>query len=118
MNIHQYPSTADQTLLLQLEGELDASSSVGLDDVLTAPTVTDYQRVLIDCQRLDYISSAGLGVFISNLQRFQDAGTTLVFFGMQEKVYNVFEILGLDALLTIVGTEAEAREAAPTQPNA
>jgi anti-sigma B factor antagonist len=47
-------------------------------------------------------------VFISNLQRFQEANTAMIFFGMQEKVYNVFEILGLDALMTIVGTQQEA----------
>lgn len=106
MNISQEPS--GDTLTLRLSGELDASSAVGLDDVLAADEVTTYKRVLIDCTNLDYISSAGLGVFISNLQRFQDAGTSLVFFGMQEKVYNVFEILGLDALMIIVDTQDAA----------
>ena len=47
-------------------------------------------------------------MFISHLQRFQDANVKLVFFNMQEKVFNVFEILGLDALMTIVPSVAEA----------
>lgn len=106
MNITQ-ESTAD-TLTLRLHGELDASSAVGLDDVMSTDEVTRYRRVLVDCKHLDYISSAGLGVFISNLQRFQDSGTGLIFFGMQEKVYAVFEILGLDALMTIVDTQDAA----------
>jgi anti-sigma B factor antagonist len=100
--------STDTTLTLALDGELDASSSVLLDTELTSPEVLKYQKVLIDCQRLNYISSAGLGVFISHLQQFQDAGVKLVFFNMQEKVHNVFEILGLDALMTIVPSEAEA----------
>ncbi|WP_400193570.1 STAS domain-containing protein [Hymenobacter sp. B81] len=95
-------------LTLGLDGELDASSSVLLDAELTKPDILRYQKVLIDCQKLNYISSAGLGVFISHLQRFQDAGVKLVFFNMQEKVHNVFEILGLDSLMTIVPTEQEA----------
>lgn len=106
--MHIAQETTPDTLTLRLQGELDASSAVGLDDVLSAEGVTQYRRVLIDCSRLDYISSAGLGVFISNLQRFQEANTVMIFFGMQEKVYNVFEILGLDALMTIVGTQQEA----------
>lgn len=102
-------STAtDETLTLALDGELDASSSVALDTELTKPEVLNYRKVMIDCQRLNYISSAGLGVFISHLQRFQDAGVKLVFFNMQEKVHNVFEILGLDSLMTIVPTQQEA----------
>ena len=99
---------ANETLTLALDGELDASSSVSLDNELTKPEVLQYRKVMIDCQRLNYISSAGLGVFISHLQRFQDAGVKLVFFNMQEKVHNVFEILGLDSLMTIVPTEQEA----------
>ncbi|PJJ54780.1 MULTISPECIES: STAS domain-containing protein [Hymenobacter] len=106
MKINQ--QTTENTLTLSLDGELDASSSVLLDTELTKPEVLDYKKVLIDCQRLNYISSAGLGVFISHLQRFQDANVKLVFFNMQEKVHNVFEILGLDALMTIVPSEAEA----------
>ncbi|GAB2951033.1 STAS domain-containing protein [Hymenobacter coalescens] len=99
---------ANDTLTLSLDGELDASSSVSLDSELTKPEVLSYRKVMIDCQRLNYISSAGLGVFISHLQRFQDAGVKLVFFNMQDKVHNVFEILGLDSLMTIVPTEQEA----------
>lgn len=106
MKIAQHSS--ENTLTLSLDGELDASSSVLLDTELARPETLKYHKVLIDCQRLNYISSAGLGVFISHLQQFQDAQVKLVFFNMQEKVHNVFEILGLDALMTIVPSEAEA----------
>lgn len=100
--------STENTLTLSLNGELDASSSVVLDTELNKAEILDNQKVLIDCRQLNYISSAGLGVFISHLQRFQDAGVKLVFFNMQEKVHNVFEILGLDSLMTIVPSEAEA----------
>lgn len=106
MKIAQHSS--ENTLTLVLDGELDASSSVLLDAELAKPETLKYHKVLIDCQRLNYISSAGLGVFISHLQQFQDSHVKLIFFNMQEKVHNVFEILGLDALMTIVPSEAEA----------
>jgi anti-sigma B factor antagonist len=102
--------TAD-ILTLVLDGELDASSAVVLDTELIKPEVLNFSKVLIDCAKLSYISSAGLGVFISHLQRLQDANVKLVFFNMQEKVFNVFEILGLDGLMTIVPTQAEATAA-------
>jgi len=103
-------STGD-TLTITLDGELDASSAVLLDNELNKPELLQYRKVLIDCQRLSYISSAGLGVFISHLQRLQDANVKLVFFNMQEKVFNVFEILGLDSLMNIAKTEQEAQAA-------
>lgn len=101
----------DTTLTLVLDGELDASSAVVLDTELNKPELLNYQKVLIDCQRLSYISSAGLGVFISHLQRLQDSNVKLVFYNMQEKVFNVFEILGLDSLMTIVSSQQEAQAA-------
>ncbi|MDF7813227.1 STAS domain-containing protein [Hymenobacter sp. YC55] len=106
MKITQHSSAG--TLTLILDGELDASSSVLLDTELAKPETLQFQKVLINCKQLNYISSAGLGVFISHLQQFQDAGVKLVFFNMQDKVYNVFEILGLDTLMTIVPSEEEA----------
>ncbi len=106
MNITK--EATEDTLILRLHGELDASSAVNLDDELSDDTITRYRRVLVDCTHLEYISSAGIGVFVANLQRFQDASSNLILFGMKDKVYNVFEILGLDALMTIVGTQDEA----------
>ncbi|MGI4870180.1 MAG: STAS domain-containing protein [Janthinobacterium lividum] len=102
--------TAD-TLTLTLDGELDASSAVILDTELNKPELLNYKKVLIDCQKLSYISSAGLGVFISHLQRLQDSNVKLVFYNMQEKVFNVFEILGLDSLMNIVPNAEEAQAA-------
>lgn len=109
MKVTSLPSA--DTLTLVLDGELDASSAIVLDTELAKPEILNYRKVLIDCAKLSYISSAGLGVFISHLQRLQDAEVKLVFFNMQEKVFNVFEILGLDALMTIVPNQEAATAA-------
>ncbi|MEJ8800917.1 STAS domain-containing protein [Pontibacter sp. H249] len=99
----------DNTIVMTLDGELDASSSVILDEELADPEIMSYSKILVDCAKLNYISSAGLGVFISHLQRFEDAQIKLIFYNMQDKVRNVFEILGLDLLMTIVSDYEEAR---------
>ena len=102
----------DNTIIMTLDGELDASSSVMLDEELSDPEIMEYSKILVDCKNLHYISSAGLGVFISHLQRFEDAQIKLIFYNMQDKVRNVFEILGLDLLMTIVSDYDEARSIA------
>lgn len=102
----------DNTIIMTLDGELDASSSVMLDEELSDPQIMEYSKILVDCKNLHYISSAGLGVFISHLQRFEDAQIKLIFYNMQDKVRNVFEILGLDLLMTIVSDYEEARSIA------
>lgn len=92
---------------IQVAGEVDASSSIELDNALKE-AAEQYRQILIDLSELEYISSAGLGVFISYLEELKKNDVKLVICGMQEKVREVFEILGLQHLMNITDTEEEA----------
>ena len=87
-------------------GEVDASSSIELDNAIKAAFENE-KKIIVDLSGLDYISSAGLGVFVSHLEDIR-GGIDLVLFGLNESVLQVFELLGLPQLLTIAGTEQEA----------
>ena len=89
-------------------GEIDASSSIELDLTIAKSVGEGFTRILVDCSALEYISSAGLGVFMSYIEEFSDKNIKMVLFGMSEKVINTFEILGLSELLTIVENKGEA----------
>jgi anti-sigma B factor antagonist len=64
----------------------------------------------IDCAGLRYISSAGLGVFISFMDSLTANGGKFVFSEMAENVFKVFQLLGLEQLMTIVATREEAAQ--------
>lgn len=96
--------------VINLEGELDASSSIQLDTTLQKALADKELRILVDCSKLHYISSAGLGVFMSYLQDFSAEGTQMVLCRMSEKVMGVFSVLGLDSLISIVGDKEAARK--------
>ncbi|MGK7389364.1 MAG: STAS domain-containing protein [Candidatus Cyclobacteriaceae bacterium M2_1C_046] len=87
--------------ILVIIGEVDASSSIELDNAMKEAVVDGNKNLLIDCSKLEYISSAGLGVFMSYLDEIKRKNITLIFFGLNDKVLNVFKILGLDQLLHI-----------------
>ncbi|MEM9326461.1 MAG: STAS domain-containing protein [Bacteroidota bacterium] len=97
----------DGAYKLIVAGEVDASSSIHLDNALSK-ALGEYKRILIDLSDLEYISSAGLGVFISYIDEIRAQGIELVLFGLKEKVQQVFQILGIHDLLTIEETEADA----------
>jgi len=94
--------------VLRLEGEVDASNSVELDLAIQQLMADNTKKILVDGSSLEYISSAGLGVFMSYLEDFQDTGVRFVIYGLNGKVKNVFHILGLDQLLTIEDSEQGA----------
>jgi len=91
-------------------GEVDASSSIHLDTALGEAVESDKSKILVDCSELNYISSAGLGVFMSYIQELEVKQKQFVIFGLNDKVKNIFQILGLDQLLTIVDSEKQAKE--------
>lgn len=96
--------------IVQITGEVDASSSIYLDNAISECVSKGAQKILVDGRDLEYISSAGLGVFMSYLEDFKEKDIRMVLFGLSEKVNNVFQILGLDRLMAIEETEEEAKE--------
>ncbi len=93
---------------LILIGEVDASTSIQLDQMMEE--VTSEGLVLIDCTHLAYISSAGLGVFNAYFQDAEGSGNKLVLYGLSEKIKSVFELVGLDQFLSIAENEDEAKK--------
>ena len=92
---------------LRIGGEVDASSSIHLETALKE-AMSESKRILVDLTELDYISSAGLGVFMSILQDLENEKIDLVIYGMQQKVMEVFDILGLNQLINIKKDKEEA----------
>lgn len=92
---------------LEVIGEVDASSSINLDNALVTAMEAN-KSILINLQALQYISSAGLGVFISYLEELKTNQTKLVFYGLTETVSQVFEILGLHELFEICDSKESA----------
>ena len=89
-------------------GDLDANSSIEMDEKLSGLIAEQQVHLHINCKDLNYISSAGLGVFISHLEDIKAAGGNIVFSNMSENVLDVFELLGLNQLVQIVTDEQAA----------
>ena len=94
--------------ILRLIGEVDASNSVLLDQSMQEILQQGATFLLIDGSQLGYISSAGLGVFMSYLDDFSEQGIRFAIFGLNEQVTEVFQILGLDRSIEIVPDKSAA----------
>ena len=106
MNIHEERS--DGVLIIGLEGRLDATSSKVFEEKILATIDAGETRLVIDLSQLDYVSSAGLRVFLLASKRLNPAGGKLVLCSLQEPVKEVFEIVGFFSILSILGSKDEA----------
>jgi anti-sigma B factor antagonist len=88
--------------ILALDGYLDAHTAPQFENVIQEEFDAGRIRILVDCAGLTYISSAGLGVFMSFIEDIREAGGDIKLCGMTPTVYQVFEILGFPELFQIL----------------
>ena len=106
--IHIKRLQEDGADVIALIGEIDASSSIELDLSIAKSVGEGFKKILVDCSALEYISSAGLGVFMSYIEEFKDRNIKMVLFGMSDIVANTFSILGLNEFLQIGKDKVQA----------
>lgn len=99
-SIHK--SVQQGLLVLSLEGYLDAHTAPEFEKAVQTEYEAGRVRLVVECSRLTYISSAGLGVFMSFIDEIRGAGGDIKICGLAPKVFQVFDTLGFSALFDIV----------------
>lgn len=94
--------------VLALQGELDAHTVSELEAAIQKCQQEGTYRILINGENLQYISSAGLGVFMAHIEQVREQGGDIKIAALKPKVFNVFDLLGFPMLFDIVDTEEEA----------
>lgn len=100
--------TQDHVQLLDLTGELDAHTVEELEAALSHCRDNERFNIVINGEGLQYISSAGLGVFLAHIEEVRENGGDIKVAALQPSVFNVFDLLGFPEFLDIVPTEQEA----------
>lgn len=103
----QRSSSGDITILA-LNGFLDAHTAPEFEKVIQQEFDSGKVKLIADCGELTYISSAGLGVFMSFVEDIRAADGDLKICNLSPKVAQVFEILGFNSIFEIVPTADDA----------
>lgn len=85
---------------LEVSGELDAYTAKDLRGKLMPLTENNGNTVIVDLSGLDYMDSTGLGVFVGALKSSKNNGSKLILRNMTDRVRRLFEITGLDEIIT------------------
>jgi len=97
--------------ILKAEGKLDASSSPELDKRISSLVESGTKQIALDLAGLDYVSSAGLRVFLSAAKRLKQAHGKLALANLSAQVQQIFDIAGFESILPIFKTLNEAVDA-------
>lgn len=90
------------------DGELDIATVDDLDRLLR--TASDDQDLLVDLERVTFVDSVTLSLFVRTAQRHRAAGTVLVLAAPSPIVRRVLTTTHLDEVLTCTDSVAEAQQ--------
>lgn len=94
--------------VVELGGYLDAHTAPQLENVFSDLIKSKRFNVVVNFEQLNYISSAGLGVFMAFIETMRENSGDIKLAAMKPNVFNIFDLLGFPLLYEIFNSEKEA----------
>lgn len=102
------PEENQNVSVISVKGFVDTTTSAKLEESLKRLLRKGRYDIVIDLGGVTYISSAGWGIFISEIKEIRENGGDLKLAAMVGDVYEVFELLEFQTILESYDTVEEA----------
>ena len=93
---------------IRVDGVIDTLTSSELEEVIDSIIKRNRYKLIIDLAGVEYISSAGWGIFISHIKEVRDNGGDIILANMVPDVYEIYELLEFDNILKTFSSVEEA----------
>jgi anti-anti-sigma factor len=95
---------------VRVDGVIDTLTASELEDVIDALLKRQRYRIIIDLAGVDYISSAGWGIFISHIKDVRANDGDIKLSGMVPNVFEIYELLEFDNVIRAFPSLEAARQ--------
>ena len=93
LKIELLQKTADQIHVFKVSGSLGVEGSTGVQGLLEACLRQGVHRIVLDLEDVSFISSAGMGAFLSAVGELRKNGGDMILVRLQDRIRNVFRNL-------------------------
>jgi anti-sigma B factor antagonist len=97
-----------EVAILYIKGYLDAHTAPELENAFQNLVDDNKYNIVVNFEELNYISSAGLGVFMGFIEDVRKNGGDIKLTNMTAKIFRVFDLLGFPTLYDIMEDEKNA----------
>ena len=94
--------------ILVVGGEVDYEVSPQLKAHMMREIKAGAKRLVLDLSDVTFIDSTAIGVIAGAVEKLDEAGGSLAIVSTHEKVVQIFEITGLDSVITLHASREEA----------
>ena len=97
-----------ETLIAKTDGRVDGTNAREFQTTLEESLNDSESGVILDMEKLAYISSAGLRVILLMAKSLQGKNTKFAICSLSSSIQEVFHISGFDKIITVHASQAEA----------
>ena len=94
--------------IIKVIGYLDAHTAPELENEFNKLLENKRHKIVVNFSELNYISSAGLGVFMAYVESMREQDGDIKFSNLQDDVFSIFDLLGFPVLYEFFKDETEA----------
>ena len=98
----------DGVVVVAVSGRLDSTTAPDLARGLEGPLAGSAPKLVLDLSSTEYVSSAGLRVFLKTAKAVEGAGGRFALCGVNDRVREILDISGFLAILTVCSTREAA----------
>ncbi len=103
------PELRPEVAVLRISGSLDAYALPDLEKTLQELIREKHCHVVVNCEKLRFISSSGMGLFLGTLGEVEKQGGSVSFVQVtQPEVHDAMSLLGFFEVFPVFDREAEA----------
>jgi anti-sigma B factor antagonist len=106
----------EDILLVVLDGSLGTTTSDQFNQAIQSHLDQGRSKIILDCRRVEYISSIGLGSLVALQARLRKKGGELKLAGLYGTAADVIRLVRLDRLLNIYDDAEFARQSFYPEP--
>lgn len=104
-----YDGDNEEVVIISAQGYIDATSSPELKQLISRYVTSEKYKIIVNLEKIEYISSTGWGVFISELKAIRKNYGDLVLTNMCTNVFNIFELMEFSSILKAFTSLADAK---------
>jgi anti-anti-sigma factor len=92
----------DGNVVAILEGSLDTPAAREAETIMDPLNDVVGKDIILDCTHLEYISSAGLRIFLGILQNAEEKGGQVYIKGLNDDVRAIFDLTGFSNIFQFI----------------
>lgn len=122
-----YTGKDEEIAVISARGFIDTTTAPDLEKRLEEQLALNKYRIIVNLENIDYVSSAGWGVFVSEIREIRENNGDLVLVNMSSDVFDVYELMEFssilksfdsieDAILSLSGKGSSKERRGPVKP--